>query len=115
MLIQDDAARPNAPVAKTPGDLLNVLVSAGVRFGSAIPNAPAVERLKLIGPEASIEELSVLLEDAANEVLGDSDKTAFLKGVLSSICLFPAERGQSIDGKRRLPFSRIVQTLNAAS
>ena len=83
-----DPVRPDAPVADIEAELLEVLHKCGVRFGVALPNAPAIDRLRIQAPTATDEQLLGLLQDAINEA-DDEVKKSCLADVLRQRPLFP--------------------------
>jgi hypothetical protein len=111
VLSQEDSARPEAPVAGLPPNLVNVLIEAGIEFGSQIPYAPAMMRLRAYGPTASVTELVSLLEHAIEEAHENEQKTELLKSTLSQINVFPLPDGrESLDHLSRVPLERVVRS-----
>jgi hypothetical protein len=111
ILGEADLARADTPVADVPPTLVTALREAGIDFGSKIPNAPAIMRLRAYGASASLTELLTLTEDAIMEAGADSEKKELLIGTLRSIAIFPLPSGrQSLDHRSRLPIDRIVRS-----
>jgi hypothetical protein len=116
LLPHEDPVRPDAPVAALPTESVTLLEAAGVSFGAALPEAPAIERLNVQGPESDPETLLKLLQEAVAEAEGDEEKTTFLQQVLADRPLFPVPPGTNpIDGSRRVPCRRIVSSLGGRS
>jgi len=108
VLPNSDPVRQDAPVADIHDELIEVLHDCGVQFGVAIPNAPAIERLRIQGPIASDEELLDLLKKAVSEA-NDARKRECLAKVLSERPLFsiPADRATP-DRVTRISHSRLI-------
>ena len=62
-----DPARPSAPVADLPNELIVTLQQAGVQFGTAVPNTPAIDRLRVQGPSADGEMLLAERQDITED------------------------------------------------
>jgi hypothetical protein len=116
ILSQADLARPEAPVAALPPNLLKVLIEAGIEFGSQIPDAPAIMRLNAYGPTASVTELLNLLEHAIEEGHQNEQNRDLLKSTLSQINIFPLPVGrESLDRLSSVPFNRVVRSEHGRS
>lgn len=110
LLREEDPARPDAPVADLPSSLIRALEESGIRFGTALPDAPATDRLRIQGPSAAIEDVIVFLQDAIAEVGDDDEKRVYLQQVLAEHNFFPIPGGrESIDRVTRVPISRVVK------
>ena len=107
VLREADSAREDAPVATLSGDLVSVLEREGVRFGVAIPNATALQRLLRVGSQLPAEELVALLREVREQVETDEDKLRFAQVVPELVVL-------SEDNKP-IPFTRIVQRVGGRS
>jgi hypothetical protein len=112
----EDPARPDAPVADLPTELTKCLQHCGIEFGGALPDAPAVDRLRIRGPSAPAELLVELLQAAISESQEDGNKREFLRTVLVQRNLFPMPPGsQCVDGQTRVPYSRVVRSEHGRS
>jgi len=110
VLADSDPARPDAPVAELSSPLIAALQQSGVQFGTALPDAPAIERLRIQGPTAPPDELFDFLVSAVNEA-DDDEKKALLRSTLIERELFPfppSRRG--IDGSDRVSHGRLVRS-----
>jgi hypothetical protein len=104
-----DPLRPNSPVADLPAALIPLLRVCGIRLGEEIPNAPAIDRLEMVGPTADPKTVATLIREAAVEA-GDSDslRRRFL-GALRTARLISSPSGHSSpDTASRVPLSRLV-------
>ena len=111
VLAEPDPARPDAPVAALPPDFLRLLREVGIDFGSDIPDAPHVLRLRVQGPSAPVEELLRLAKAAATEARSDAGKREYLKETLLATNLFPLPSGRvSPDRLSRVSLDRVVRT-----
>jgi len=111
-----DPARPEAPVAALPLPLVAALSECGVVFGSAIPNAPSIVRLKALGPASTGDSLTQLVEEAVNEAGAAPEKLSLLKDVFDSTPMFPLPPGAiAVDGAQRVKRGRLVQSLKQRS
>lgn len=109
VLSSKDPARPNAPVADLPAELAEALGRCGLEFGSALPDAPAIDRLRIQGPSAPADQLVEFLQSAITEAGDDESKKDFLARVLLTQELFSLPPGRvSIDGKNRVSHRRII-------
>lgn len=105
VLDKDDPARPDAPVADMPPSLVETLKSAGILFGSNVPDAPAVMRLRAEGPTATIERLAELVSEAIEEASEDDNSKRHLVKLLREVALLPASPS---DPHRRVCHDRIA-------
>jgi hypothetical protein len=111
VLAVEDAARPDAPVANLTAELIETLTKAGLEFGSALPDAPAIDRLSVQGPQVDATQLLELTEKAIAESVGDENKRFLLLKVLKENKLVPRPAGSiSLDGQPRVSYSRLVRT-----
>ncbi len=111
VLASEDPARPNAPVAEVPIELVQTLQSCGIQFGSALPDAPAIDRLRIQGPTSSADELFELLQGAIDEAGEDDNKKELLHRILKERDLFVLPPGwNSIDGTTRVTHGRLVRS-----
>src|SRR5262249_11188345 len=111
-----DPARPDAPVANLPEELVRILEQAGIAFGAAIPDAPAIERLRIQGPLADSDKLLERIAQAIGEAGEDADKRKFLRAVLMDTNLFPVpDTAVPVDGSMRISYRRIVRTTRGRS
>ena len=101
VLPRPDQAREGLPESKLSPDLLLALEREGLKFGSAIPEAPALRRLVALGSQLSAEDLAQLLREVFENVATDDDARHFERAVAN----LPVP---SSDG-RRIPVDRIVQ------
>ena len=109
LLSSPDASRPNAPVARLADGFAALANEFDLAFGGAIPNAPAIERLRTFGASASWSELHDLLKDAISEAEDDSERLALLRTVLNTTSLFSLPEGRTApDGQQRVPGRRVV-------
>ncbi|HYF75671.1 MAG TPA: hypothetical protein VD973_00925, partial [Symbiobacteriaceae bacterium] len=99
VLTADDPARPEAPVADLPPDLIAVLTAVGITFGSNIARAPVVVRLAVEGPVAAPDELLSLLTDAVTTTETDPPARTQLLKLLLTTPLFPVAPDRT--GERR--------------
>lgn len=111
VLAFDDPARPQSPVANLPEELISILQQAGIVFGSAIPDAPAIDRLSVQGPNADPETLFDLIQKAIEVAQDDEKKSDFLLKIFKERNLFPVPAGAApVDGRPRVPYSRLVRS-----
>jgi hypothetical protein len=109
VLPSGDPARPDAPVAKLPAELVEALQRCGTEFGSALPDAPAIDRLRIQGPAAPADQLLEFVQAAIAELGDDENKRDFLCRALRERSLFPMPAGRvGVDGAVRVPHSRII-------
>lgn len=109
-----DEARPQAPVARLPANLVGVLEQCGVVFGADIPDVPDLERLKREGPRASAGRLSELIEAARASTEGDQANQRTLVEILEKTPLFPVPgHVHLIDSSTRIPADRLVTSASA--
>ncbi|WP_163988895.1 sacsin N-terminal ATP-binding-like domain-containing protein [Pyxidicoccus caerfyrddinensis] len=110
VLADPDPLRPDAPVAGYfPAGFAAALEAAGISWGSAIPRAPAVRRLQVEGPTASPSMLHQLFQEAVVETRDNPSGRELLARVLTEHDLFPVPEGGTPDGKRRIPWSRVIR------
>jgi hypothetical protein len=110
VLDEVDPVRPDAPVADLPLDFVRLLKDAGIEFGSRLPDAPAIIRLRVQGPTSPLEELLELARNALEEVAEDTEKQEFLKETLRHTNLFPLPPGrESLDRLARVSLDRVVR------
>jgi hypothetical protein len=109
VLPQHDPARPEAPVADLPQHLVSSLVNAGVGFGTAVEQVPAIRRLRAEGPTAMPARVVELVQ-AALEQAGASEPTlAELQQAVLETPLFDTSDGNvTPDGLTRVPGKRLV-------
>jgi len=111
VLDQIDPARPDAPVADVAPEFLKLLKDAGIEFGTRLPDAPAIIRLRVQGPSAPIAELLELARSAIEEVGDDTEKREFLTETLRQTNLFPLPPGrESPDRLTRVSLDRVVRS-----
>ncbi len=116
VLAIEDPARPDAPVAALPTPLIALLEGADISFGVALPDAPAIERLRVQGPQSVAGVLLELIEQAIEEAGEDEDKITLLYEVLANRPLFPLPLGVApVDGITRVTCKRLVQSLRGRS
>ena len=101
VLREADSAREDAPVAVLSGDLLSVLEQEGVRYGVAIPDATALQRLLRVGSQLPSDELAALLREVREQVETDEDKLRFEQAV--------SELAFLSEDNVRIPLARIVR------
>lgn len=112
ILKNHDPVRPNAPVADLSHDLILLLESAGIKFGTRIPKAGPMQKLQIQGAFLQTSELAEVIEEILNE--DDPDDIEPLKRILESKALIPVPLGTNLlDGSKRVPFSRIVKKVGA--
>jgi len=110
VLARADTARPEAPVAGLPGELVKTLESCGLRFGSVIPEVASVERLRREGPLAGVDRLLELLNNAIVDTRDDTGRQDELLSVLRTSAIIPVPEGaQLIDSASRVSAERLVQ------
>jgi hypothetical protein len=108
-----DAARPDAPVVKLPHEFVAALRQCGVDFGSAIPDMPALERLRREGPRATAMRVYELLQAVMTAVADKEEELEALRRLLETTPLLPVPGAvhlldQGLGG--RIPASRLVHT-----
>lgn len=109
VLDQIDPARPDAPVAELPTEFLRLLKDVGIRFGSRLPDAPAIIRLRVQGPTAPIADLLECVRNAIQEGGKDAAKQSLLIDTLRCTQVFPLPPGrESPDRQNRVPLDRVV-------
>jgi hypothetical protein len=104
-----DPSRPDAPVARLAEGFAALAAELGIAFGTAIPNAPAIDRLRTLGPRSSWDTLKELVDDAIVEAGEDESKGALLRSVLNDTPLFALPDGrQTPDRLSRVGAARLV-------
>ena len=101
VLPRQDRAREGAPFAVLSEDLLSVLEQEGVKFGTAIPEATALQRFLAMESRLPAEDIAELLREVREQVATDEDRLRF-EQALPELVL------PSKDNKR-VPLLRIVQ------
>lgn len=102
VLRSNDPVRPSCPYASLSHGLVRVLEQEGIRFGSAVPEAEAIHKLKMTWEKADANDLAQMLRECQSEIKSDLDRNQFRR-VLESIT-FPLTSG------RRVPLSRVVDS-----
>lgn len=116
VLAVEDPVRPDAPVSALPAQFTALLQGAGISFGEALPDAPAIERLKVQGPQSDPVTLLELMSAAFEEAGDDAEKVILLRQVLSERPLFPIPSGVTpVDGATRVSCARIVRSQRGRS
>lgn len=115
VLAAADLARPDAPVADLPSELLSTLEACGVAFGTSIQDAPAIERLRAEGstatPSRLLEQLAAAIQEADTPA-----KRRHLENVIDGTPLVPVPAGHiSPDGTSRVSRTRLVHRVGASS
>ena len=100
VLATADASRPEAPVAQLADGFGALAAELGLTFGHTIPNAPAIDRLRALGPSADWTNIEGLVRDAVAEADEDESKAALLEAVLSDQPLFPLPDGRRTPDRR---------------
>ena len=100
-----DPVRENAPVAKLSTDLISVLDYEGVKFGTAIPEAPSLQKLLALGNQLDSNELGSLLRQVREELETDEDRDHFNNALVDLTV-------PSVGGKRA-PLHRIVKRIGS--
>lgn len=95
-----DQARLHCPYTSLSQELVEVLEQEGIRFGSAVPEAEALHKLRMTWEKADVRELGQMLRECKSNIKSDLDQNQF-KGILESIT-FPLPSG------RRTSLSRVV-------
>ena len=101
VLPRSDPGREDAPVAELSPELLRVLEQEGVKFGTAIPEAPSLCKLLAAGSRLDAEGLAQLLCECREQITTDEDRH-YLEQVLQTLTV-PA------GDNRRAPLDRVVQ------
>ena len=110
VLARGDPARPDAPVASLPEELVKTLASCGISFGSSIPGVTSIERLRREAPSADAARLVQLLETAIGDAQNEPKRQEELEHVLRTCAFVPLkESGQLIDRAGRVSAERLVQ------
>ena len=103
VLPQSDPVRKDVPAANLSTGLIQALNQEGIRFGAAIPDAPALRRLSVVGPSLNAEELAGLLREVREQVETAEDSRHFGRFVQG----FAIPLG----GHRRIPLNRVVRRI----
>ena len=98
-----DPAREGALVAELSTELLSALEQEGMSFGTAIPEATALQRFLAMGGQPTAEELAVSLREVRAQVFRDEDHHLFEQAVL--------RLGFPSTDDRRVPLDRIVRSV----
>ena len=77
VLKEFDPARADAPFAKLPNQVLDMLEKEGVRFGANIPEAPSLRKLLTLGSKLEAKELAELLSDCREYATTDTERQLF--------------------------------------
>lgn len=104
VLARSDPARSDAPVSRLSEELVRVLEEEGLKFGSAIPEAPALRRLRALGGALGAIELAELLVEL-RESVSAQDRVQFSR-IVRDLSV-PSESGQ------RFPLNRVVRRAGA--
>lgn len=96
-----DPALEQAPVAKLSSELLSMLMQEGVKFGSAIPKAPSLQKLSAMGSRLDAEALAQLLRECREQITTDDDRGHF-EEVVRELTI-PSSNSE------RVPLARIVR------
>ncbi len=109
-LARFDPARPSAPVANLPEELLKTLESCSIQFGTSIPEVASIERLRREGPSANAERLVQLLEAAISDTRDEPEREEELRHILRTLSIVPVPKTSTvIDGVHRVSGERFVQ------
>ena len=100
-LPQPDPALDQAAVAKLSSELLSMLIEEGVKFGSAIPKAPSLQRLSAMGSRLDAEALAQLLHECREQITKDDDQEHF-EQIVRELTI-PSNNSE------RIPLARIVR------
>ena len=101
VLSRPDPAREDAPVAGLSSELVSVLEREGVKFGTAIPEAPSLRRLSAIGSRLDATSLAQLIRECREQVKTEADRRHFERAVRE---LMVPSRDNG-----RVPLDRIVR------
>lgn len=101
VLPDPDPSRAASPVAQLSSDLIRVLRDEGLRFGRAIPEAPAIQRLQVRRSDLGAEDLATLLREIREEPASEEDRDR-LAAIVQGLSI-PLGEG------RRVPIDRVVQ------
>ncbi len=108
VLARTDPARPDAPVADLPEELVTILERCGIAFGGALPDVASIDRLQREGSTADTERLLELLDQALADTKEDGRDE--LAAVLRTTQLVPVPvESNLIDGAARVRATRLVQ------
>ena len=103
VLPQPDAAREGTPVAELSAELLSVLEQEGMSFGTAIPEATALQGFLSLDSQPTAEELAHSLREVREQVLTDEDRRLFEQALL--------RRDFPTTDHRRVPLQHIVRSV----
>ena len=103
VLPRTEPARDGAPVAELSTELVSVLEQEGMDFGTAIPEATALQRFLVLGSQLTAEELAVSLQEVREQVSTDEDIVRFKQAVLQLDV--PSKDNE------RVPLVRIVRSV----
>ncbi len=101
ILSRPDPAREDAPVAGLSSELVSVLEQEGVQFGTAIPEAPSLRRLSVLGSRLDAASLARLLRECREQVKTEADLRHFERAV-RKLTVPSRDNG-------RVPLDRIVR------
>jgi hypothetical protein len=109
-LARFDPARPGAPVADLPEELVKTLESCSIQFGTSIPEIASIERLRREGSSANAERLVQLLETAISDARDEPEREEELRHILRTLSIVPVPKTSTvIDGVHRVSAERFVQ------
>ena len=106
VLPRSDSARDGAPIAELSSELVSVLEKEGMSFGSAIPEATALQRFLTLGAQLTAEQLAVSLREVREQDVTDEDRRHFEEAVLQ--VHVPS------DDDDRVPLNRIVRSIGGS-
>lgn len=108
-LLAFDDTRPETPVADLSENIVSVLSSAGVRFGSNVPRAASIRVLQVRGATASMDDLEDMLDACLADAEQDRDARVHLQRILETIPLLPVSaESPLLDGAQRATTPRCV-------
>lgn len=96
ILLKHDAARPEAPVADIPIELGESLLKSGIKFGTNIPKAPVLERLKKSHSKLSIDGLYDNLNKAIELAEEDDELKEELDELIKNVISLPGPKNQKL-------------------
>lgn len=105
VLTKTDDARPQAPVARIPEELIDSLTNCGITFGALIPKAGALLRLRTSGAHADLDDLLEWLEEACDDAEDNPETAAQLTTILCEHAILPTDE----NGATRLVHGRFIQ------
>ena len=106
ILDKRDPSRPNAPVADIPVELAENLIKSGIEFGTEIPKAPVLDRLKSRAAKLTIDELYFNLEEAIKLAEEDKEIEEELNEIIKNELLIPGPNNQ------KLEYNRFINAIN---